>query len=69
MASNPEPIQMPKMPKYQPQVDLNPDDPDQYMMLVPASIAKINTKLPILQMGINQSFCINECFCYEINNY
>ena len=49
MSSQPEPISMPQMPKYQPQVDIDPDDPDNYMMLVPANI---NTKLPISQLGI-----------------
>ena len=49
MSSQPEPIAMPKMPQYQPQVDIDPDDPDNYMMLVPANI---NTKWPMLQLGI-----------------
>eukprot|EP01083_Nonionella_stella_P228870 810758_1 len=48
MATQSEPIQMPKMPKYKPQVNIQPDDPDTYMMLVPANI---NTKLPILQIA------------------
>eukprot|EP00485_Elphidium_margaritaceum_P006132 CAMPEP_0202708312 /NCGR_PEP_ID=MMETSP1385-20130828/20538_1 /ASSEMBLY_ACC=CAM_ASM_000861 /TAXON_ID=933848 /ORGANISM="Elphidium margaritaceum" /LENGTH=216 /DNA_ID=CAMNT_0049367251 /DNA_START=37 /DNA_END=684 /DNA_ORIENTATION=- len=42
-----EPIRMPNMPKYKPQVDA--DDPDTYMMLVPA--ANINTQLPIIQIA------------------
>lgn len=47
--AQPEPIAMPRMPKYQPQVDIDPDDPDNYMILVPANI---NKKWPMSQLGI-----------------